>query len=131
MVLSVQKMAEMLQVKSSRKRVDDTEIMRTSSGNPSSAVNSENASQFRQCDRVVNIPVVQPTASIVSLATERLMPNIKKIPKSIEIIQVVQRQCPPSRRSKRSLRYHRYCSCRGDARCDERQGRANQTHKKT
>ena len=31
------------------------------------------------------------------------MPNIKKTPKPIEIIQVVQRQCPPSRRSKRSV----------------------------
>ena len=34
----------MLQVKSTGKRVDDTENMRTSSGNPSSTVNSGNAS---------------------------------------------------------------------------------------
>ena len=29
------------------------------------------------------------------------MPNIKKIPKPIEIIRVVQTQCPPSRRSQK------------------------------
>ena len=39
-----------LQVKSTGKRVDDTEIMRTSSGNPSSTVNSENASDSVQTD---------------------------------------------------------------------------------
>ena len=44
MVLSVQKIAEMLQVKSTGKRVDDTEKMRTSSSNPSSTVNSEDTS---------------------------------------------------------------------------------------
>ena len=44
MVLSVQKTAEMLQVKSTGKQVDDTKIMRTSSSNPSSTVNSEDTS---------------------------------------------------------------------------------------
>ena len=45
MVLSVQKIAEMLQVKSTGKRVDDTEKMRTSSSSSSSAVNCEDASE--------------------------------------------------------------------------------------
>ena len=44
MVLSAQKIAEMLQVKSTGKRVDDTVIMRTSFSNPSSTVNSEDTS---------------------------------------------------------------------------------------
>ena len=56
-------------------------------------------------DRVVNTPVVQPTASIVSLVIQRLMLDIKGFGIPLKIIQVVQRQCPPSRRSKRSLRY--------------------------
>ena len=46
MVLSVQKIAEMLQVKSTGKRVDDTEIMQTSSSSPSSTVNSEDTSDL-------------------------------------------------------------------------------------
>ena len=64
--------------------------------------------QFQQCDRVVNTPAVQPIASIVSLMTKML--SLKKIPKTVEIIHVVQRQCTPSRRSRRSLSHHRYCS---------------------
>ena len=62
------------------------------------------------------------------------MPNIEKTPKTVEIIHVVQGQCPSSWRSRRSLSYHRYCSwirlC-GDARCGEIQVRATQTRKNT
>ena len=43
-VFNVQKIADMLQVKSTGKRVDDTEIMRTSSSNSSSTMNGESTS---------------------------------------------------------------------------------------
>ena len=63
MVLSVQKIAEMLQVKFSGKRIDDTEIMRTSSSNPDS------------------VPAMRQSGEHSSCATDSV----------IEIIQVVQR----------------------------------------
>ena len=54
--------------------------------------------RLRQLDRVTNTPAVQPTA-------QRQTPTIKKILKTVEILHVVQRQCPPSRRSGTSLSY--------------------------
>ena len=51
----------MLQVKSIRKRVDDTEIMRTSSSNSSSTVNSENTSD--------SVPVLRQSGEHSSCAT--------------------------------------------------------------
>ena len=62
MVLSVQKIAEMLQVKSTGARVDDTEIMRTSSSNPSSTVNSENTSD--------SVPTMRQSGEHSSFATD-------------------------------------------------------------
>ena len=69
MVLSVQKIAQMLQVKSTGNRVDDTEIMRTSSSNPSSTVYSEDTSDSVRAMRQSgeNTSVVQPIASIFLL----------------------------------------------------------------
>ena len=52
----------MLQVKSTGKRVDDTEVMRTSSGNPSSIVNSENASD--------SVPAMRQSGEHFSCATD-------------------------------------------------------------
>ena len=52
----------MLQVKSTGKRVDDTEIMRTSSGNPSSTVNSENTSD--------SVPAMRQSGEHSSCATD-------------------------------------------------------------
>ena len=73
---------------------------------------------------MVNTPAVQSTASIVSVMTQRH-------PTTVEIIHVVQRQCPSSRRSRRSLSYHGYCSWMRSwgARCDERQVRATQARR--
>ena len=51
----------------------------------------------------MNTPAVQPTA-------QRQMPTIKKIPKTVEILHVVQRQCPSSRRPRRSLSYRSWMS---------------------
>ena len=131
-VLSVQKIAEMLQVKSTGKRVDDTEIMRTSSRQ--SKLNSEQWEYFRFSS---------------SNATEWWT------------LQLCNRQrrsflwhhrdwCRTLRRSRSPLRSSKLCrdsahhpvdpkdrwgitgTVHGwDARCDERQGRANQTCKKT
>ena len=67
-------------------------------------------------------PAVQTTASIVSLVTQRQMPTIKKTPKTVEIIHVVQRQRPSSRRSRRSLSY---------TRCDERASACDSDAQKT
>ena len=60
--------------------------------------------RFRQFDRVVDAPAVQPTA-------QKQMSTIKKIPQTTEILHVVQRQCLPSRRSRRSLSYRSRASC--------------------
>ena len=38
-------------------------------------------------DRVANTPVLQPTAANVPLETERQVPTIEKIPKTVEIPQ--------------------------------------------
>ena len=62
MVLSVQKIAEMLQVKSTGKRVDDTVIMRTSSSNPSPTVNSEDTSD--------SVPAIRQSGEHSSCATD-------------------------------------------------------------
>ena len=81
----------MTQVQSPRSVVDDTVIMRTSSSSPSSTANSEDG------DRVVNTSAVATDSVDRFCVTQREMPNIKKIPKTVETIHVVQRQCPPSR----------------------------------
>ena len=62
MVLSVQKIAEMLQFKSTRKRVDGTEIMRTSSSIPSSTLNSEDTSD--------SVPAMRQSGEHSSCATD-------------------------------------------------------------
>ena len=62
MVLSFQKIAEMLQLKSTGKRVDDTEITRTSSSNPSSTVNSEDTSD--------SVPAMRQRSEHSSCATD-------------------------------------------------------------
>ena len=84
-------------------------------------------SQVPAMRRMVNTPPMQSTASIVSLVTQRQMPNIEKIPKTVEIFHVVQGQCPSSWRSRRSLSHHRYCSWM--RLLDERQVRATQTRR--
>ena len=63
MVLSVQKNAEMLQVKSTgKRRVDDTVIMWTSSSNPISTVNSEDTSD--------SVPAMRQSGEHSSCATD-------------------------------------------------------------
>ena len=52
----------MLQIKSTRKRVDDTEIMRTSSSNPNSTVKSEDASD--------SVPAMRQSGEHSSCATD-------------------------------------------------------------
>ena len=54
----------MLQVKSTGKRVDDTEIMRTSSSNSSSTVNSKDTSD--------SVPAVRQSGEHSSCTTDRV-----------------------------------------------------------
>ena len=65
-MLRIQKTAQMPQVQFIEKLVDDTVLRRTSSGSPSPTANSRDVFRFRfrQFDRVVNTPAVQPTASL-------------------------------------------------------------------
>ena len=84
----VQQTAQMSHVQFTEKLFDDTVLMRTSP-----TANSRDAS-----DSVTNTPAVQ-------LAAQRQMPTTKQIPKTVEILHVVQRQCPSFMRSRRSLSY--------------------------
>ena len=134
-VLSVQKIAEMLQVKSTGKRVDDTEIMRTSSGNPSSTVNSENASD--------SVPAMRQSGEHSSCATDsgdRFSGNTETDAEHQEDPEAPLRSSklcrdsahhPGDPKERWGITGTVHGWDRGDARCDERQGRANQTRKKT
>ena len=75
-------------------------------------------SRSRKIDRAVNTPAVQLTASIVSLVTERQVPNIpntirnrrRSSCRSDAQQPFVQRQCRTPKRSGRLLRYTSYSS---------------------